>query len=348
MKTKFLKSKTYYVLIALAWIFNFYMWHYNYVIWRDSHPVTPEVVFSVPLSAPNSSYDYCRVTDNSSNSDKAKAGTPVASVPVIMNTPEPTQSVAMTTPSFQITGIIGPDGNVIPVPTATQTAMPTMEPVKEGNWHIMVVGDGFSSDSDKAKMTEMVNKLTEAFKGVNVDFRYAVNPIDVHFYHIDTAVDTNNKVWEIFAALKARYPIDGLLIGVNTNDYIGTEFGRMMSFAVFSANDPNSDHIAIHETGHILGLDDGYQAYYDPKELPNSELFYRDAMPYRLQAALKELGTVPPLYQVGNCNGRALYKFYETQNNIYGDYAPVGPNSWGNSVFTPLQIQIMNDFVRDH
>jgi len=51
------------------------------------------------------------------------------------------------------------------------------------------------------------------------------------------------------------------------------------------------------------------------------------------------------MYKMGTCNGRKVYTFYETKNNLYGNYSPQEPNSWGDSVFTPLQILIMNDFI---
>jgi hypothetical protein len=74
-----------------------------------------------------------------------------------------------------------------------------------------------------------------------------------------------------------------------------------------TGSDPNSIMMASHETAHLLGLGDGYKAYYPDEYLPNSELFYLDAMPRILSDALKKVKTIPPLYEVGTCNGRKLY-----------------------------------------
>jgi hypothetical protein len=69
-------------------------------------------------------------------------------------------------------------------------------------------------------------------------------------------------------------------------------------------------------------------------------------MPDFLARSLDELGYIPPLYEAGTCNSKKIYTFYESSNNIMGNYNPQGPSSWGDSVFTPLQIQIMNDHVK--
>jgi hypothetical protein len=92
-------------------------------------------------------------------------------------------------------------------------------------------------------------------------------------------------------------------------------------------------------------MGDGYMRYYAPGELPDSELFYQDDMPRILSDALKKLGTVPPMYEAGTCNGKKLYQFYKSSNNIYGNYNPQGPNPWGDTFFTPLQIIEMNDYI---
>ena len=74
------------------------------------------------------------------------------------------------------------------------------------------------------------------------------------------------------------------------------------------------------------------------------------ALTPKLARALEELGETPPMYIAGTCNGRMLYTFYNSLENVYGN-VPVGglPAEYLNSLeFTPLQILEMNDYISSH
>jgi len=51
------------------------------------------------------------------------------------------------------------------------------------------------------------------------------------------------------------------------------------------------------------------------------------------------------MFEAGTCNGRKLYTFYDNFYNLMGLYVFNGPRPWGDSAFTPLQLQIMKDKI---
>ena len=171
------------------------------------------------------------------------------------------------------------------------------------------------------------------------------SPLNINLEHADQAVDFSDPkdFADLMVKIQKVHPANSLVVAIDTSLYLGQADG--WKFAMVTGSDPNSVFMASHETAHLLGLGDGYKGFYPDGYLPDSELFYLDGMPRMLSDALPKLKSMPPLYEVGTCNGRKLYTFYERSNNVMSDYHPQGPNSWGDSFFTPLQIQIMNDYI---
>lgn len=307
--------------------------------------VTPTVTFPTPI-VNREPFEYCQLGQTAGLAEKAQAGTPIPSQPVELGT-IPTE--AQNRPED------------INKPTSEPTTQPTsgleswqVETVDIGNFrnnnfHLVTIGVGFTEEENRVELTKLISELQIVFAKVKIDFAYVKKPLLVDLGHIDQKVDfTNSNDYEkLLAKIRQVHPADGFILGLKTPLLLGTAVSGRRRYTIFTASDPIFGlYLEIHELGHILNLGDGYKRYYPPGYLPNSELFYLDGMPWYLSNAIGKLESIPPLYEMGTCNGRKIYTFYETSNNIMGQYNPQTPNPWGNSIFTPLQIQIMNDFIQ--
>lgn len=295
----------------------------------------------------NYPYEYCSIVTDVVYSDSTYyyAGTPMPTQAVIINTPIPNQQVnetaePMTEQPQEIesaTVISESKDSVIPQLTITKSDI-----YKENNYHVAIVAAGFNSNEE---IESIMQNVESSFSKINIDFTYVNETVDLNFVRVAQAAVFQDPEIEDELTKKVRdaYPdVDSVVVIVNTNDWIGLSTFRLTVQSL-------DRYSIIHEIGHQIGMSDGYQDFYDPKSLialPNNELFFLDSMPASLVKAIEELGHVPQAYLVGTCNGRDVYTFYESQNNIYGDYSPNGNPSWGNdSVFTPLQVIIMNNYI---
>jgi hypothetical protein len=292
-------------------------------------------------------FEYCILKEDAGLWNKQRAGTPVPMDPVFLG-PTPTEVAAKETPYP-----IGPTPTLEPTATQPvydeigdwQVEVINIGKFKQNNFHLVVIGVGYTKGENESKLRTIISQLEANFKGVRVDFAYVRSPLNLNLKHIETWVNFSNgeDFGKLMAKIKKVYPVDSVVISIDTPSGIGTS--DAWHWAMVTGTDPPSILWASHEIGHLLGLGDGYKAYYPERFIPNSELFYLDEMPRILSDALSKLKSIPPIYEVGTCNGRKLYTFYERSNNIMSDYNPQGPNSWGDSLFTPLQIQVMNNFV---
>jgi len=337
-------------LIDAVLIYSIFKDRKNYYFWFQA-PVKSSVVLPTPIAG--TQYEYCVLEHNSGQANDLLAGTPVPMEPVALG-PVPTVSALLMLGSAETP--VPAAATPIPEPTATQQTYNEfnnwqveavgMGQFKQSDFHIVVVGTGFKTpEENEAKLRGIISGLGNNFKGVNIDFAYIRNPVNINLKHADQAVIFSDETdfGKLLAKIKSVYPADGVAIAVETSAFLGTS--NPLEYSLFTASDPNAIVDATHEIGHLLGMGDGYMRYYAPGELPDSELFYQDDMPRILSDALKKLGTVPPMYEAGTCNGKKLYQFYKSSNNIYGNYNPQGPNPWGDTFFTPLQIIEMNDYI---
>ena len=317
-------------------------------LWENMS-VRASVILPTPITNGQQAYEYCVLQEDAGLASQIDAGTSVPMDPVTLG---PTATEVPVLPTEAPQPIFTPTFE----PTATQPVYNELDgwqvtvtdigKHKASNFHIMVIGVGFTDTAEnEASLSELISGIEVNFAQVRVDFAYVQNPLNLNLKHADQAVDLANP--KDYAALMAKirkvHPADSLVIAISTPLYLGQANG--WQFAMVTGTDPNSIRMASHETAHLLGLGDGYRTSYPDGYLPDSELFYLDAMPRMLSDALPKLKSMPPIYKVGTCKGKPLYTFYERSNNIMSDYNPQGPNSWGDSLFTPLQIQIMNDFV---
>ncbi|QQG41648.1 MAG: hypothetical protein HYV90_05855 [Candidatus Woesebacteria bacterium] len=316
------------------------MWSRIYEAKRAVVPVAPPVSLPTAITNQGGLYEYCVINENSPDSSRHMAGTDVPDMPVPINptgTPEVVREIA-----------------TLPVPTKPANKIPisrsdieVSKRFSQKNFHIVIVGFGFSKTEIPVVMAELIERIQKNFEGVDVDFSYLKIPMEAEFDHVGPEVYFKNESYKqnLFDSIRAVYPMDSMISGINTNLGLGTSQGTS---AIFTINDMYvATFIMTHEIGHQFGIGDGYHYSYPPGWIPNSELFYLDQMPPNLARAVKELGHTPPMYLMGTCQGKPVYQFYDTKFNIYGDWEPTGPNPWGDSPFTPLQILIMNDYIRD-
>jgi hypothetical protein len=340
------------LVLIIVWVPAITIWAYLFqmkfpqILWKSwsikAQTTLPKpIIYRVP-------YEYCQLGQDAGLSSQAIAGTPVprntvsfGPIPTVVQKEARviTSQPLKPTPTIPVIKSGGIDNWQVDVADTGET--------KNNNFNLIVIGVGYSKEENEKELIGLIKGLQKNFSGVNVNFVYARQPIQqIKLGHIDQQVDFSDKqdYTKVLTKIHELHPADGVLFALKTPLFLGTS--RMFQYAIFSSNDPNGLLIATHETGHVFGLGDGYDDYYPPRVLPNSELFYLDEMPRFLSEALSKLPEVPPLYEMGTCNGRRVYTFYEPSNNIMGNYNPQAPNSWGDSIFTPLQIKIMNNYIK--
>ncbi|KKU32606.1 hypothetical protein A3K29_05585 [Candidatus Collierbacteria bacterium RIFOXYB2_FULL_46_14] len=314
-------------------------------------PLPMPISYSGPLP------EYCVLKEESSGQERLAAGTPVPMTPVVNGlelgqVPPPTEvSVAPATSEPQI--VSPTDLPVTVEPTATPNLGPpfkilhTDDDFSPRNFHVLFVGVGYTSEENPVELAKLIEDVRGNFEGLRVDFAYVDKPFDLAFVQQSTTIlfENDQERVELLAVLRSRYPVDSVIIAVKTNVLAGTSLNNG-SVIILTSNNPAANYITTHELGHQLGLGDAYQVgYYKPAKFPNSEFFYLDDMPNYLVKALNQLGTMPPMFEAGTCNGRKLYTFYDNFYNLMGLYVFNGPRPWGDSAFTPLQLQIMKDKI---
>lgn len=306
-------------------------------------------------------YEYCQVKDNTRTSDKFIAGTKVPFEEVAINTAVPETPVAIPTPE-SIVGTPTPGPQQLS-PTATITPFPQFDELflvvrpldyKPANFHVVLVGIGYDRNQNEDELKKLIFELSKNFQGINVDFAYVQKPIIVNLKHLQQLVlfaDLNEQQKTI-NGIKDMYPADSVLFVVDTGLALRTSISGPENHAIFSGANAEALRAATHELGHQLGLGDGYTnnktaVYKTGYNIPNSELFFADEVPYYLALALTRMEETPPLYYMGTCNGKGVYQFYEPGYNIMADYLYLGPKPWGDSTFTPLQTIEANLFIDD-
>lgn len=272
-------------------------------------------------------YEYCQLQPGADIVSQGAAGTPIP----------PEKWVTLTTGDINILKTMAFYLN-LPRGRDASHALVVLVPV------------GFENSAIPGVMDPLLAKLYTNFAGVNIDAGYIDRSIPIGINHLERNAGFVN--WDEFYAFRdhakdllKENPF--LVFIVNTDVYMGVGFEGGSIQAAFNEN---VDYLLTHETGHAFGLDDGYQDYYKPEELPNGELWYSDAQSETLKKAVAETGQTPLTYQVGTCNGRVLYTYYDPSYNIMADFydkkqVPDNNTPWG-SVFTPIQIHIMNNTIQ--
>lgn len=302
-------------------------------------PVKVPYIMPIPVPYVGTLFDHCKLSASPEPIAQLNAGTPVPMNPVDVGADWSLKPVAA--PEVLGTTSLTPDIDTLKLQIVKRNDFDA------NHFHVVLIGAGYSEEEIATELPKIIDGLKINFKDIKVDFTYVLQPVDVDFESLSTRitfVHDEDRI-KIIDNIRATFPADSIIMAVKTNTIAGSSYNGQ-NMIVLTANNPAVMYISTHEIGHQLGLGDGYREYFNPNTFPNSELFYLDDMPNYLVLALNELGSMPPLYVAGTCNGRLLYTFYETKNNIMGNYWPEGPNSWGESPFTPLQMQIMNNYIK--
>lgn len=281
--------------------------------------VSVDDLFQVTPVAVISTYEHCILAKNDVDPvNQYKAGTPIPFEPVLFGIGK--KEIRKIDINLVQVGIF--DNN---------------------NFHVVIVPVDYS-ENEIGQVELFSRKLLNIFEGVNIDLSYVEQSIPIGIEHINRHAEFMDleEINALMESIRDIQEADAIIFGVNTDSYLGTSYG---TYSIVSTSDPAVFRILTHELAHSLGLGDGYPRFYPEGEIPSTELFYIDYISRDMETALDQLETLPPLYEVGTCNGRKIYTFYESSNNIMGDYYPTGPNSWGEGVFTPLQIIIMNNYI---
>ncbi len=261
-------------------------------------------------------YDYCAITPSSNLVDQSAAGTPIP--------PEAVKIIAqgdleqVKTMDFNIVG---------------------QENFSENNFAIIFAPVGFSEGAADKTISELTKGIKANFGDVNLDFGYIDRSIPIGINLLQYSANFLN--WDEFYAFKER--IDSradhavIVFVINSNEAFASAYDYEITI---SANTANIDLVVSHEMGHIFGLDDGYPAYRNPESLPNNELWFADDQPDILKAAVAKVEN-PPVYQVGSCNGRPLFSYYNPSYNIMWSEMHHFGQPWG-SIFTPVQSEMIN------
>lgn len=296
------------------------------------------------------SFEYCVVNEQTSPAKRDYVGTPMPQEVVQINTTVPEEQ-----PTIENVVIV--PVTQTEVPTAVFTETPAFKPdlgqivqvgaYSESNYHVVFVGMGYPIEETQQILTSTILEVYGNFAEVQVDFAYAKNPILASLSGVSVAAQLSEKDSKtLIRKVREMAPADILVIVVNTDRDLGvTRLGMDgMNYIVLTGQRWDTWYAVTHEIAHGLGLNDGYNDYLED-QIPGSELFFADEMPKYLSRAIDELGYTPPVYEVGTCKGRKLFRFWPQQGNIMSSYAPQGPFPWGSNVFTPLQVVIMNNYV---
>lgn len=327
-------------------------------MWRYIKRSQNTTISSLPtprVEEGTTSFEYCIVNDQTSPAKRDYLGTPMPQEVVqIINTVVPE---VPTVENVAIMPVTQTEATSIPPPVSTET--PAFKPnlgqivqvgaYSESNYHVVFVGLGYPIEETQQILTSTILEVYGNFAEIQVDFAYAKNPILASLSGVGVQAQLSGKDSKtLIRKVREMAPADILVIVVNTDRDLGvTRFGTDgMNYIVLTGQRWDTWYAVTHEIAHGLGLNDGYNDHLED-QIPGSELFFADEMPKYLSRAINELGYTPPVYEVGTCKGRKLFRFWPQQGNIMSSYAPQGPFPWGSNAFTPLQVVIMNQYVED-
>ena len=288
----------------------------------DVRSLTQIVKDSCTVSS-GESYDYCTITESSGSVDRLMAGENVKKETIFEGYPEAIKYFELSKENIRF-------------------------PARKG-YKILLVPVGYNEPNELDRsLGYLASILTDAFRGVNVEFSYLdiSMPIGIERIGRWVSVINENELKELKDIIKKSYPVDGIVLALNNSELMGAGG----NYPVFSGETGETLYLAIHEVGHHLGLGDGYKRYYDPEELTGSELFlFRDQLNYWTNEAHNKVK--PPIKFTGNyCVCLPVYTFYgdvNIMNKYYSNQEVLQLLKNGESPFNPLQIEIMNGKIKE-
>ena len=227
----------------------------------------------------------------------------------------------------------------------------TSDELSKYKLNIVFVPVGYEDNQKlEEKMTEVVDIASEAFERLPLNFAYLNKSVPVELEYLERIVffSQEDDAKFIYSKISKVYPGDKLVFIINTEKRVGISQFKG-KFALLSG-EVDLNYVLIHEMGHLFALDDGYQRYYPKSSLNGSELFFdKSEIPRWVSLANVSLNA-PEIPVNGVCNGKQVYSFYENGTDIMDrsfTKEQIEKMIAEDSLFNPLQKEIMNLYVRD-
>ena len=211
------------------------------------------------------------------------------------------------------------------------------------SFRIVLVPVGYQADKIDAIMLKLIKVLQVGFVGVkNMSFSYAYPSYEVEFVHDEQIIGPKN--WDEVKKLKKVFQdqsFDAVVLILNARDYLATAYDTE-EVAIVADFEDYVKYFLIHETAHLLGLDDGYKPPTNKKWSPNSELFFgTNSLLPLVTEAYKGLRSPPGTVLAGKCLDHLVYRFEGSDKSImtkvfWSDEKPL---------FTKFQLRMMNLYI---
>lgn len=219
------------------------------------------------------------------------------------------------------------------------------------DYQVVLVPVGYDDTIVDFRMSQLADNLSLVFNGVNINFSYLNTSVPIQINHISRLLrfESQAEADSIFGKIDNVHNVDSVVFVVNSDMYGGSGG----TTAIATGENEASLYLISHELSHGIHLDDGYQRYYREGNIPNGEFFF-DAEELRVKdpiidRAYSNLLTQPPIVKVGVCNGKPVWSFYGVKNIMNGYWSDDDIRKSiqeGGSMFTPLQIETMNEYIK--
>lgn len=273
-----------------------------------------EGLLSLALTCSAASYDYCKLYKTASDVDRYLAGEDIPTQIVCESDPE-----ALKNLEFEEIG-------------------------KPETYEILLAPVGYEENIDET-MQYIIDNLNKSFQGIDVEFHYLHTSAPIGIERIERLAflsDLNEAEY-----IQEKTGVNTIAFVINSDEYMGGG-GK---FPVFSGNSKTTIFLAVHEIGHNLSLNDGYNRYYGKNKLNGSELFLSI---YELEPKVKKAyqKIKPPIIHTGNvCGVQPVFTFYQpgdVMDVTFWDSQLLKKLEEGWKPFNPLQVEIMNYYVEEH
>ena len=283
-------------------------------------------------------YDYCIISDDSSDRDKARAAGGARPKGLFDGSLDSIDSLVLSPENMVSSGKNNPSSR----------------------YQVMVVGVGYEDDSLQKDLGDTIDHFERVFQNFNIDFSYLNVPAPITIVTVKNTIrlPNNDEADLLFSKLNEIITIDRLMFILNTSKYGGSaDLSSLKSTTGVTdiypmvAGQFKKSRTRTHELAHSMGLSDGYNRFYKEDSFGGSELFrYPHELYYPVIRSL--LGVNPEIGSTGNtCNGEPAFNFYPNHFNIMGPNQPneeyLGRVNQGLPVFNPLQAQMMKDTIKE-
>lgn len=183
-------------------------------------------------------------------------------------------------------------------------------------WRVILVPVGYPAKQIDERMHDLAGKLRSAFRSTGpIRFGYVFPSVDLAFSHVDRLLVADaahiKRFWEQSLRLVEA---DALIFVLNSDQYVAGAY-VLERYAIVAGQADLNAYLIVHETAHLLGLDDGYDRYYGASELPGTELFFDvDSLPGYAAEAYRHVR--PKIERAGICGDKSVYRFVGSRDTV--------------------------------